>query len=545
MRLFSTSYLFLCTLCVAIFAIGCDPTPDSEPNTPVGNAEFTFANITSDYTSLSLDILPKDKEREYIVYLSEVSYFTNNNITSTEQLIEDDRAYFSSLADYYGVSIRDLLQGVGLLLTGDKLGFESVDLKPGIDYVLYCYGVEFEGEDYNVTTDICHTVITTGSAKIIDVDFTVETSTNGNIVDIAVTPDTHYSGNYYIYVADAYDPVFVLQGTDFTDKHLAALRASAYAIFQRNDGSGIPKDKYCYQGATTITRRLDINTNYMVAVFAVSGDSIPMLCSEPVINYVRTEGLTLSDMAFDIDISDITPYAAQLTITPSTTDTYTAIMVAGETLDAMSEDETEMLLTFVDYFQPITIQGPYEEYLTPLNPGTEYAVVAFGYEDGYPTSHITIKRFTALEATEGSNRVEDINILKVFDIEEVVALDSSFAPYAEECECIAIVEAVTTTPTDNLYYWWYEEFMRYENPYEAYLEDLLYYGYTPSPQVLGLWYDFEFFFAGMAEDENGDLSEIYFSEPFVLTPEDCSPAEEFIDMIASSRAVAPTVYRVR
>ena len=66
---------------------------------------------------------------------------------------------------------------------------------------------------------------------------------------------------------------------------------------------------------------------------------------------------------------------------------------------------------------------------------------------------------------------------------------------------------------------------------EAFLEDLLLYGYTPSPEIMGLWYDSEFFFAGIAKDEEGNLSQIYFGEKFTLKREDRSPAEEFFELI--------------
>ena len=43
--------------------------------------------------------------------------------------------------------------------------------------------------------------------------------------------------------------------------------------------------------------------------------------------------------------------------------------------------------------------------------------------------------------------------------------------------------------------------------------------------------DDTFFFAGIAEDDKGNLSEIFFGDDFLLSADMASPAEEFFDMI--------------
>ena len=45
---------------------------------------------------------------------------------------------------------------------------------------------------------------------------------------------------------------------------------------------------------------------------------------------------------------------------------------------------------------------------------------------------------------------------KVFDVEQIVALDSSYAYLLDEYECMVYVEAVTSAPCDKIYYWWYD-----------------------------------------------------------------------------------------
>ena len=48
--------------------------------------------------------------------------------------------------------------------------------------------------------------------------------------------------------------------------------------------------------------------------------------------------------------------------------------------------------------------------------------------------------------------------------------------------------------------------------------------------------DDKFLFAGVAADENGNLSPIYYSESFLLSKDMCSPAEEFFEYVNKSSA---------
>ena len=45
----------------------------------------------------------------------------------------------------------------------------------------------------------------------------------------------------------------------------------------------------------------------------------------------------------------------------------------------------------------------------------------------------------------------------------------------------------------------------------------------------------KFLFAGIAEDEDGNLSEIYYGDAFILTEDMTSPAEEFFAWMESNK----------
>ena len=126
--------------------------------------------------------------------------------------------------------------------------------------------------------------------------------------------------------------------------------------------------------------------------------------------------------------------------------------------------------------------------------------------------------------------------------QEIIALDSSYKNKLANCECVAIVEAKTNIPTDKIYMWWYEEWMRVEYSEEAFLEDLLMYDYANNPEIMDMYYSYSdqerWLFAGIAEDESGNMSEIFYTEPFMLSKDMCDPAEEFFSYVGNTATTA-------
>ena len=198
----------------------------------------------------------------------------------------------------------------------------------------------------------------------------------------------------------------------------------------------------------------------------------------------------------------------------------------------------------MEYLDPPILQGSYSEQLGPLTPDTEYTVLAFGVEDNLPTTHLVRYDFTSSAAAECKVKIEGINKVKLFDAEEIVALDRSYADDLAECQCVAIVEMQTSVPTDKIYMWWYEEWMTIEYNDEAFLEDMLLnieeFGYSPNPEFVTMYYsmseDDKFLFAGMAMDEDGIITPIYYTDTFLLSKEQCDPAEEFFEYVNARKS---------
>ena len=535
------------TLFLALLtAFSCTPQSEEPTPTPV-DKEFVFEGKSIKHTELSVNIVPQDKEMEYVVLFAEKKHFVANGIDTREELIKDDLAMLRDYANYYGISARDFLEGMKWLVKGDKTGYKVTNLYPATEYVVYCYGVNVNDESYEATTEVCYEVITTTAPELQSIEFDIEASIDGNSVAVTMTPN-NYEGLYYSYIVPETDSYYLPEGAPFNADYLAHYRNMTLDTFNELiNNQGIPAKQFCHSGVATRNERLNPNSNYMVVCFAVSQEQTPILCSEPSIAYFTTAQSNKSDLTIKIEVTDITQYNAMLTVTPSKKgEEYACVFLAASQLPPY-ESEYEQMMFIIENFDPAIFKNGFSEALTPLMPDTEYIVVAFGIENNLPTTDMFAYQFTSLAAGISNIWIESIDIIKLFDAQDVIALDSSYKNKLANCECVAIVEAKTNIATDKLYFWWYEEWMRVEYSEEAFLEDLLMYDYANNPEMMDMYYSYSdqerWLFAGIAEDENGNLSEIFYTEPFMLSKDMCDPAEEFFNYVGKSNATIMTFRR--
>ena len=528
---------------VAMTLLGCKepvtstPTPEPEPE----HKSFKFSGVTTDHTSIRVNIELENLDQEYIVFLCEKKHFTANQIDTREELLEDDYIYFSELAEYYGISLHEFLRTVGWLTTGTKIGYGAVNLHPNTEYVVYCYGVEFDGDFYEATTEICYTVITTTAPEMVDVEYNISVEVTGNIANISIDPQ-EYNGYYYSFIIPETDQYYIYKDMEFSEEYMAHYRNNLLDEFEESMDLGTPASELCHKGKVEFSERLEPNKEYVVAVFTLSNDKTPIIASLPTLKYFNTQDVKISDMTIDIAVTNITPYTAELTVTPSNkTESYACLLLGKDQVPPI-EDEYEQMLTIIEYYEPAIFNGRFNEKIYPFMPESEYVILAFGVENNLPTTQLFRHDFTTLKADPGKISIESIDILKLFDAKEIIALDSRYAQALNNCECVAIVEVTTSAPTDNVYFWWYEEWMKIEYSEEAFLEDLLMYEPTKPMQMMDMYYsmdeDDKFFFTGIAEDEDGNLSPIYYSESFTTSKSMCSPANEFFGYVDTLNATS-------
>ncbi|MBR2976139.1 MAG: hypothetical protein IKC57_04805 [Alistipes sp.] len=520
----------LSILAAAIIAFAACENEKTPPQEEEKQTAFSFEHDSVTHTSVATDIIPEDKDMDYIVFLSEVKHFYMNGIDTEQELFEDDYLYFSEMAEAYEMPMTNFLSSVGWLAKGDKRGYKGINLYPDTEYVIYCYGVELDGQYYTPITDIEYVLLRTSAPELQSTTFGVETSVDGNVATFKIQPE-EYDGYYYHYIVPKSDNYFIHEGMEADEQFISYYRNKAMEEFNEMiNTEGKSKDSFCHKGATELVERLEPNTDYMLLLFTVSDDQLPLLNSVPEPHYFATGDAQLSEFAIELTVSDITPYDAQLSITPSSDEPYACVFLTAKQFPE-SEDEMETMNKIIEYYIPAIFNGPHSEKLTPLMPNSEYVVAAFGCDGKKPTGHLYVKRFTTPAQNDSKVYIEDIKVLHIFDVAEVAAIDARYEPLTEECECLVVVEAVTNTPCDKVYYFWFEEWMRHEYSEEAFFEDLMMYEPTPSPTVITLWYSpDEFFFAGVAEDEEGNMSDIYYGEAVPILKSNRSAAEEFFTL---------------
>ena len=533
-------------LMVAAMLFGCnEPTPSTpEPK----QQAFKFSGVVAEHRELRVNIIPQDKEQEYVVFLSEKKHFLANQIDTREELLEDDYIYFTQLAEYYEMGVYDFLTTVGWVVEGDKIGYGAVNLYPDTEYVVYCYGVEFNGDFYEATTEICYTEISTTSPEMVAADYTIDVDIAGNLATISIDPKG-YEGYYYSFVVPETDNYYLYEDMEFGDDYFEYYRNTLLDTFDEAREEGSAPSSLCHKGKVEFSERLEPNKEYVLLVFTLSDDKTPIIKSLPAVKYFTTGQVSTSDLILDIAVTNITPYTAYLTVTPSNNkESYACLLLSKEQVPPI-EDEYELMLNLMEYYEPAIFSGAFSDDIFPFMPNSEYVILAFGVENNLPTTKLFRHDFTTAEANTSAVSIESIDIVKLFDAEEIIALDSRYTQALSECSCVAIVEVTTSAPTDRVYCWWYEEWMKYEYSEEAFLEDLLMYEPVSTTSMMDMYYSNDeedrFLFAGIAEDENENLSPIYYTEPFTTSKDMCSPAEEFFDYVQSPKqARKATTHRV-
>lgn len=550
MRLFLQSILTFTTLVLCLSCNTDEPMGDTPtPNDKVEGV-IRFSDERSSQRALSLNIISDDPDMEYIVLLAQKKHFILNEIDSQKKLVEDDYFYVQSLANQYNIEVRDFLQQMGWLVKGNKMGYSAMGLYPDTEYVVYCYGVEFTDEGYEATTEIFYDIIKTAGPVAKQAEFDITCTIDGNLVDVSIDPND-YDGYYFYLIVPETWREYLPEGEEMDSTHIEMLSNTTFDRFnQWQNVDGTPIEQFCFQGQHIHSERLEPNTNYMVVAFAVSDDTTPLLCSVPAVKHFTSGDYAKTSLKLDIEVTDITPYSANLNLRPSNnSEEYTCIFIAKSQLPLVDSDY-QLMKALANGFQPSIFTGPIKnEYLGPLMPQTEYVVLAFGLDGNIPTTDLYQVHFSSLEATVGTTQITDIELIKLFDTEDIIAIDPSYRRKLGDCECVAIVEATTNEPCDKLYFWWYEEWMKIGYSEEAFLEDLLMYSYANNPEIMDMYYsmgnDDLFFFAGIAEDEKGNLGDIYYGDAFVVSRDMVSPAEEFFSYVTSNDEATPTTSSLR
>jgi hypothetical protein len=267
----------------------------------------------------------------------------------------------------------------------------------------------------------------------------------------------------------------------------------------------------------------------MALTYAIESDSgnVPMVVSKPIVSYFSTGTVERSDMTFEASFENIRPRSVDVTITPSSNETYSAVLMYAKNLP--TGDKQEQLEWVMSKYAPLELSGVYSEHITQLPPATEFILAVYGYYAGAATTDLFLYRFSTTEDGEGINRITEVRTT-AYDLAEVVALEPYYASFVGYADLFISIEVATAMPAPALHFDIFRSDVVEEYTLEEIRESLLEYSYTSTPDWALCSYGNEYVVCGLAEDENGYVGEMFISEPVRFERSDVGDASDFVEL---------------
>lgn len=271
------------------------PKLDSPVNVTVRQAapentifSFDIQNLTT--TSCTGIITTQDDSMYYIAILSDVEYLTNNNLLTEDALFKDDYDYYAYEASQAGMPLSDFVKSY--VAKQGRCEMPWKNMTPASTYVLYAYGIEFEGNSYKQATPIQHMIIETPLPKLYDATFDIDITVNGRNVSFDMTPhnwDGYYCIDFYSSSSSSYLP----QGEAVDEEYTRRIAQNWIGTLIDGMDMGLDMESvvatYCFTGPTLYEYTLRGNVDYIAVVYAVEYyDDLPQLVSQPTVAYFTT-----------------------------------------------------------------------------------------------------------------------------------------------------------------------------------------------------------------------------------------------------------------
>ncbi len=484
-----------------------------------------------DYSECQVLITPADETMLYVVMMAEKSYLTGMGITSVEELVVADLAYFNTFFDgatSFEVFLRE--SNSALSGTGSK---RWIDLSPAKEYIIYAYGIYTYDDRYEAVTDVEYILVESRLPERAEIDFDTTITAEGPEVSFIVKSKA-WDGYYAVQLVEDTEAGYIEQGLAFTAEAETAVAEAFFYVadhlyyFEKKSAEEIMQ-QLGYKGEVEFSKTLNANHRYMALIYAIDSDNgnVPMVVSKPQVEYFSTGSVERSDMTFEVEFSNIMPRSVDVRIVPSTGEQYTAVMMYAKNLP--DGDKQEQLEYIMAKYSPLEITGVYDEHIDQLPPATEFVIAVYGYYAGAATTDLFIYSFTTAEDGQGENAITEVRCA-AYDLQEVADIESYYASMLGYADYFLSVEVVTERPSPALHFDIFPAYFVDEYSEDDIRESLLEYSYTSSPDWALCIYGNEYVVCGLAEDENGFVGELFISEPIKYTEADTSAAEEFVEL---------------
>ena len=504
---------------------------------------FELEVTANSSTSCSTLIKPSNEDYAYIAYMAEVDYFLSAQITTAEELFQDDYDYYMAFAKQWEAPLLKEFFLMNYIAYQGEYSIEWTGMVPDKEYVLYVYAIEFNeaNDDYWMASPVTYQMVTLESGELTEVDFNVDVDVNGPNATYHIAPQ-NWEGHYYLTIYEEGDYMYRDTPADSDYSKLissvwldmmAELMASGYAPNQIIE-------LVCLQGDEEYSETLKGDTNYALVIYAVDMvDGMPQVVSKPQIKNFTTEAIGASDMTLDIKVENKYVRVADVTVTPSTNEYYTVAIVPFSEVPESSN--AEIIDWLNDNFSMDSYHGEIFSHLNTLQPETSYSILAYGYYGGVVTTDLFRYDFTTDAESECENGVVRVDYDGPYSLAELEAYDPDyFYNYAmfESMGWYAMwSEIFTEQPTQDMFYCIYsaQEVSVYGE--EAIFADLVSYP-CGKTQLLTGENGKLYVMCAVCMDYRGNYSEMWISEPFMFNYDASTkrPVDELIEKIFGSSA---------
>ena len=509
---------------------------------------FELEVTASTSTSCSTLIKPSNDNYAYIAYMSEVDYLLTAQITTPEELFQDDYNYFMGFAQQVDAPYLYEFFLMNYFAYEGEQSIEWTGMMPGKEYVLYVYAIEFNeaNNDYWMASPITYKMVTLQGEELTEVNFDVDVIVDGPNAHYKIAPQ-NWDGKYYLTVYEEGD--YMYRDTPADDSYTELVSSVWLDMMAQLMASGYAPDQLlelmCLQGPEEYDELLKGSTNYAMVIYAVEMvDGLPQVASKPQVVNFTTEEVGASTMKIDLKVENKYVRVADIIITPSTNDPYTVAIVAKNEVPDKSDEEIIAWCNKSFYME--SYQGEIFSHINSFKPETEYSILAYGYYGDVVTTELFRLDFTTDAESECENSVVRVDFNGPYSLMELEAYDPDrFYNYGmfETMGWYAIwSEIFTEVPSQDLFYCIYsaQEVAVYGE--QAIFDDLVAYS-CDSTQILTGQNDTLYVMCAVTMDYRGNFSEMWMSEPFMYNYDASTkrPLEELVEKMFGNKQASQQV----
>lgn len=491
--------------------------------------EFNLINAAA--TTITLDVIPQDKDMPYVFILGNGDYIMSGDLmTNDEALWASDIEIFEGFGNAFGSDAT--VAAKAFMYQGDLKSHQFTGVTPNTTYVAYAYG--FDNETLTPLTEISRLVIKTAEVSDYTLHFDFDVKVDGPNVSFDITPEG-YDGYYYYGVFWASD---VPEGTD--PKVIRELceadweqQKAIYSSFFDTPEQGLNFifNELAYKGTTHLDVELDANTEFVLWAFGMDGEAL--LNTTPETYYFTTGNVAASANEFTLSVEELYSRKATVKVATTNDDSYIATLVSASRFENNSDEE--IIEYIVDNFKLQYASGTMQDTATGLTPNTEYELLVFGCQAGAPTTKLNRLKFTTLDTVYADLDFE-LEVGDYYDGSAVAAINPDYAAFEG-----TVIVGITANVDSEAVAFYYTAMNALDFPYYTYeqlIEGLVAEGAAEANGLYAFEFGEPYIFFGVAEDGDGNYTKVWSSKEITFAKAGCSPAEEFFAAESTSATIS-------